>query len=79
VCRRALHFLVRSRQGIQVAKIFVPGLAEVSLRKRESERVLAHAEQHFESIARGVEAKRGYSKKERKGEKRSRDSTFLVT
>lgn len=49
-CFRALLFLLLSRQGIQVEKILLPMSADASLRKQESKRILAHVEQHLESI-----------------------------
>jgi hypothetical protein len=47
---RALLFLALSRQGIQVEKTLVPGFAEGVLRKQESTRFWAQAEQYLDSI-----------------------------
>lgn len=42
--------LRRSRQGMQVEKTLVPGLAEPFLRKKDSKRFWAQEEQYFASI-----------------------------
>jgi hypothetical protein len=52
---KALLFLDRSRQEIQVKKTLVPGFAEGFLRKQESICLWAQAEQYLESIL-GVKA-----------------------
>jgi hypothetical protein len=57
---KAFRFFDRSRQGIQVLKTLLSGLAEAFLKKHESKRVWAHTEQHFESI---LDSSRSYIKK----------------
>lgn len=53
---KALLFFDLSRQGIQVEKTLLSGLAKASLRNRDSDCLIAQAEQYFESI-RSIERK----------------------